>query len=449
MNVKYFIILFITLFTFSQTPKTPKNVKSIKSNERNGFEIIIKTKNLDKEKFLLQFVYDTKKIKYIADSVSVKSNEDKVVLKNDKRLVGGIYYLKLKSQKNSIELAIDNGCKINLLLESKDINELKVLDNKLNLDFINFQKEEKKLTVEQQILERKSIIKKYPNSVLSYYFQIENKVSEKYPDDINARNKYRLNYFNTVSKTDKRLFLLPNVFKLLNHFVNIYPMSNENYIDNINFILKDLDCKTKNYEIFLKWFSSNLVFNEVNNLDATFIELYGKYISNEKCKVFSESELNEFRIKQEGIMKLPIGSQVPELTLVDKDKKEHTLSKIYPENDFTFIVFFSPTCEHCKTNVPKVRLFLNQMKQKYPQNKCQFISVLNDTNPSEWEDFINKSGLDKDWLNLKSSDTNLQYQEHFNAYSNPAYILVDKKGKVVLKSFNNKSIDEIFSKRGV
>jgi hypothetical protein len=49
-------------------------------------------------------------------------------------------------------------------------------------------------------------------------------------------------------------------------------------------------------------------------------------------------------------------------------------------------------------------------------------------------------------INLKSLDPNRTYQHSLNAYSNPTYFLLDKEGKVVLKSFNNKAILEIINK---
>ncbi len=60
--------------------------------------------------------------------------------------------------------------------------------------------------------------------------------------------------------------------------------------------------------------------------------------------------------------------------------------------------------------------------------------------------FIEKNQLDTAAINLKSLDPNRAYQQTLNAYSNPCYFLVNKEGKVMLKSFNNKAILEIINR---
>ena len=57
-----------------------------------------------------------------------------------------------------------------------------------------------------------------------------------------------------------------------------------------------------------------------------------------------------------------------------------------------------------------------------------------------------KNQLEKSAINLKSLDPNRTYQYNLNAYSNPTYFLLNKEGKVLLKSFNNKAILEIINK---
>ncbi|MFY8069884.1 MAG: hypothetical protein ACOVMG_07300 [Flavobacterium sp.] len=47
---------------------------------------------------------------------------------------------------------------------------------------------------------------------------------------------------------------------------------------------------------------------------------------------------------------------------------------------------------------------------------------------------------------MKSLDQNRAYQYSLNAYSNPSYFLLNKEGKVLLKSFNIKAILEIINK---
>jgi hypothetical protein len=92
--------------------------------------------------------------------------------------------------------------------------------------------------------------------------------------------------------------------------------------------------------------------------------------------------------------------------------------------------------------MPVISESLKNLKNKYPNKSIQLISVLNDPDESNWEQFIVEKNL-TDWLNLKSTDPKRKYQEDFNSYSNPSFFLIKKSGEVLLKTYNIKAIEEL------
>jgi thioredoxin-related protein len=142
---------------------------------------------------------------------------------------------------------------------------------------------------------------------------------------------------------------------------------------------------------------------------------------------------------------VPLGTKTPDFELVSKDTITYKLSEIYPKNDFTFVVFYSPSCVHCQEKMPVVSDSFKNLKNRYPAKKIQLIAVINDADESNWSPFIIEKKLE-DWLNLKSLDSKRKYQEDFNAYSNPSYFLINKSGDVILKTFNIKAIEGLINK---
>ena len=96
--------------------------------------------------------------------------------------------------------------------------------------------------------------------------------------------------------------------------------------------------------------------------------------------------------------------------------------------------------------MPEIKKFMVNIKEKYPNKKTAWVAILNDKEEDKWLPFIEKNQLDTAAINLKSLDPNRAYQQTLNAYSNPCYFLVNKEGKVMLKSFNNKAILEIINR---
>ena len=436
-NIKIIFLFFVISSCFAQKKHSNKSVT------QQGYEITIKTENITNETLQLSFVYGTNKKNFVTDSIVIKSINQKVVFKESKKIVGAIYRLALKSNPNNfLELALDNGSIINGTIANTNSKSWGIASNQLNKDFVAYQSASK---ADAPAL-RNELIKKYPNSVLQIYLWAENKIGTQKSDDAKEQESFYATFFDEVQPSEKRLAFLPNINKLLYKFVMAKPITNENYIKHIDKLLKGLDCKTQNFKIFTKYLVANIAFFESNNLEETYNHLYEKYIKDNTCKAFSDTDMNKFSNEFESNKKVPLLSIFPELTFATKDSITTTIQEIYAKNDFTLLTFFSPTCQHCIDKMPEIKKFMDNLKEKYPIKNTQWVTILNDRDENKWIEFLEKNQLDKSAINLKSLDPNRTYQYNLNAYSNPTYFLLNKEGKVLLKSFNNKAILEIINK---
>jgi len=436
-KIKIIVLFFVISSCLAQKKQ------SNKSGTQPGYEITIKTENITNETLQLSFVYGTNKKNFVTDSIVIKSINQKVVFKESKKIVGAIYRLALKSNPNNyLELALDNGSIINGTITNTNHKSWSIASNQLNKDFVAYQNAPKA----DELALRNELIKKHPNSVLQIYLWAENKIGTQKSDDVIEQESFYTTFFDVVQPSEKRLAFLPNINKLLYKFVTARPISNENYKKHIDKLLKGLDCKTQNYTIFTKYISANLAFFESNNLELAYNHLYEKYIKDNTCKAFSTTDMNKFSNEYDTNKKVPLLSVFPQLSFVKKDSTALTIQEIYTNNDFTLVTFFSPTCQHCIDKMPELKKFMANLKEKYPAKNTQWVTILNDTDETKWIEFLEKNQLESAAINLKSIDPTKAYQHQLNAYSNPTYFLLDKEGKVVLKSFNNKAILEIINK---
>ena len=412
---------------------------------KDGFEISIHTTNLKDQKLQLYLVTGVTKKQFITDSISIKENSKIVVFKQPKKIIGAIYYLKFKTQKNSIGIALDNGANMDLYLNSDTIEEITCSNNGVNKDFIEYQQKDKNATPEQKANSRNDLLSRYPKSILNLYFAAENKIAEKVPATLEEKISYRNSFFTLIDRTDKRILFLPNITKLLYKYVTVLPITADNYIDNIDYLLKGLDCKSKSFGVFSSYFISNLAFFETNQLEKAYNHLYKNYLDKNPCDIFSAADYSTYSNKYATNIKVPIGTKCPDFELVSKDSIAYKLSEVFPKNDFTFIAFYSPSCIHCQEKMPVVSASFQNLKNRYPAKNIQLIAVINDADESNWSPFIIEKKLE-DWLNLKSQDSKRKYQEDFNAYSNPSYFLINKSGDVILKTFNIKAIEGLINK---
>ena len=210
------------------------------------------------------------------------------IIKQPKKIIGAIYYLKFSTQKNGVGIAVDNGANMDLYLNSNTFEEITCSNNAINKDFIAYQKQDKSLTPEEKTNSRNVLLSRYPKSILNLYLAVENKIAEKVPATLEEKINYRNSYFTFIDRTDKRILFLPNTTKLLYKYVTLLPITAENYIENIDYLLKGLDCKSKSYGVFSNYFISNLNFFETNQLEKAYNHLYKNYIDKNPCDIFKE-----------------------------------------------------------------------------------------------------------------------------------------------------------------
>ena len=279
-------IILITLLSLGLTASAQKQkVKTIGS--KDGFEISIHATNLKDKKLQLYLISGVTKKQFITDSLSITDNSKIVVFKQPKKIIGAIYYLKFSDQKNGVGIAVDNGVVMDLYLNSNTIEQITCSNNATNKDFIEYQLQDKSITSEQKTNKRNALLSRYPNSILQLYLAAENKIAEKAPVTLEEKISYRNSYFTFLDRADKRILFLPNTTKLLYKYVTLLPITADNYIDNIDNLLKGLDCKSKSFGVFSNYFISNLAFFETNQLEKAYNHLYKNYIDKNPCDIFS------------------------------------------------------------------------------------------------------------------------------------------------------------------
>jgi thioredoxin-related protein len=435
-KIVYILMSFVQCIIFAQTKKPVVN----------GYEININTQNLAGKKIVMFFNYGIGKKKIFTDTLEIKSNNEIGKIVRNQRIKGAIYSLAfIDAPYDAIQIAVDNATKLDLTLNYPKMDSLKCAKYQMNSAFLKYQLNNKLSQTDKMNL-AKEINTKYPNSILDLYLKLEKSMFQPYPPNMTDAAVFRSLFLKDIDLSDKRVPLLPNLYRFMNTMVSSMALNSTNYNAHIDAFMKGLTCKDQSYKSIAEWFVSNLAFNEAENLENSFKYLFDTYINVSDCDAFTDKEMSLYRNKNQAIVKLPYLSQIPEFELFDKEDTAHKLSEIYPESDYTLLVFFSPNCSHCQEDLPKNKIILDQIKAKHPSINLKIVSVLNDNNHDKWDTFI-KTAKIEDWLNLKEKNPTMEFQDRFNSYSNPNYFLINKQGQILLKNFNIKAIEDIFNRK--
>ena len=141
-----------------------------------------------------------------------------------------------------------------------------------------------------------------------------------------------------------------------------------------------------------------------------------------------------------------IGAPASDLQMVDTLGKLTNLYKITAP--FTVLVFWDPTCGHCKEVVPKVDSIY---RASWKAQGVKLYGVMVEGGKDNWLKFIHDNNL-KDWIHVYQTDAQKNadiaagrpvYRQLYDVYQTPVLYLLDKDKRIIAKKLNHLQIDEV------
>jgi len=403
---------------------------------QNGYQLEINLKNINEQKLYLSYYSGSLSKTHAVDS-AVISGKNKIVFTQKKKIINAIYRLSFqKNEKtNYVNIDLENNSNLVFTLDNTVLRSIKTTDA-LN----------KALLLPQSVVSREDrkkylevIPKNFPNSAAALYAKFELK-ELSVPSGENELKIYRDHYFTDIDLNDKRIKFLPNIYSSLYNYVKLLPVNNENYKASIDNLLRNQNCKSLNYLFYIKWIYMNLEYLSKYNLGDSYHYVFNTYHNSVECMKADEKLYQSAAMKLREIEKLPAGSIIPDLQLTDIKDNDLKLSEIFPQHDYTLLVFFDPECSHCQEKMPEIQKFFTENKFSKDVKVVAFLNVETD---KQWKKFVEDYHI-QNWLNVKSKGSDMKYQTDLGVFGNPNFLLLDKQGKVVLKNYNTDEFKMLF-----
>lgn len=418
-----FLTIFTSVFLFSQKP----TVKTQPTTKSDGYTINIKTENLAGEKIKLSIYSGNYKKVFRLDSITIKSNSETISFKQKQRIISVIYQIVISGKPEKCDILVSNGNVLNFALNGDNASGLTTNDV-LNKSFIEYQKMP---ISEQKNIALKALQAKFPqNNTLKIFTLFELRKSLKKTNDEDGV-AFRKSLLKGIDLNDKAVQLMPNAYAFLNNFFSAMPIDNENYKSGVDILLANQNCNNNNFKFYVDWIFKNLELHQTQNINDAAQYVFNQYINNKTCidkqKTFYDATFK----KLSSFTKLPVGTVLPEFEMKKMNGDTYRFSDFKKEK-VNIVMFYDPLCEHCQTEVPKITKEIEELEKETNQ-KVGKLAVLNG-NSSLWKDFVDKNNL-KDWENVTYKDGDTKTQENLDAFSNPKFYILDKNGKIILKTY--------------
>jgi thiol-disulfide isomerase/thioredoxin len=230
--------------------------------------------------------------------------------------------------------------------------------------------------------------------------------------------------------------------------------------DSINVSADVLVEKSRaNGEIFqyvVSYITSTYERSKIMGMDAVFVHMVENYYITKQCDWVDSTQLVKIADRAQKIAPNLIGREASEFVdfygrpfMKDTSGITHTLQEI--NADYTVLVFFGPTCGHCKKEMPKIKHDVDSLVTAGIDIKT--FAVATEFDKKEWKKFINtqKTG---DWLNVADINhdeegnpvASSDWRDKYDIYSTPVIYLLDKDKKIIAKRITHTQIVEIIGR---
>lgn len=445
-----------------------------------GYRVVLQTPNFKNGLAYLTYYYGPNI--NIEDSAII--NEKGIaVFKKNKPLLPGIYSIIFPGKNKVTDFLVGKEQLITINADTTDLlNKAVVTGSKENILFQQYQKyisvKGKQLQKELETYNsstskndsllhqknytqlnddlnqyRQNIIKQYPESMLAVLFQ-----SMKSPvvpilkpatktDSLNNFNYYKKHYWDGITFMDGRIirtpFFLPKVEKYFREIIAPVP---DSIIKEADYLLLLARSDTSMYQFLLNWLTDEYIYPKYMGLDAVFVHLFDEYHSKGISTWLNEKQLTTISNRAYMLMANLIGEKAADLEFTDTTGK---ISSLYNVNAaYTLVVFWDPTCGHCREQLPKLD---SLYEAKWKKEGVKIYAVLTENEKAKWLEFIHEKNL-KDWVHVYQTDENKKeetlnqkpgFRQLYDVTQTPTIYLLDKEKRIIAKKLTLPQIDDM------
>lgn len=461
--MKYFLSLVTGLVLF------------MSASAKDGYQVKVKFSDANDTLVYLCHYFGKASTVFKDDSARL-NNKGEATFKSTQPITGGLYLILFADKSTSVEFVLLNGDNFTFELAKSNIYQsAKFTGSTENTNFYDYQKFLAKYGAEYQKIEselalckskvdsskvyeklkkkgeelssyRESFVANHPSSFLTKLFNAiyEPNIPTVLPilpdgtkDSSYPRIYYKSHYWDRYDFKDDRLIYTP-----------IYERKLEDYMTKLVIPTPDsveLECdmllnKAKGYPETFKytlWYLTRWAeTSKVMGLDEAFVYLVENYYMKGVATWVDSAQLAKYEDRARKIAPNMIGQPAMDMRMVDStDQQVVPLSSVKAK--YTILIFWSPTCGHCKTEMPKFDSLYRAVLKKYD---VKIYAVEAEDEDAKWKDYIRDNNLQTGWIHVHDPKHVTNFRAFYDVYSTPTVYLLDENKIIRGKRIDHKNI---------
>lgn len=264
--------------------------------------------------------------------------------------------------------------------------------------------------------------------------------SVKNVDSARWRWSYAYNsehYLDNINLASSSLLRTPLMLPKVNHFLDKMilqiPDTLNKYCDKI---LERAYLNTETFRFWTSYLLNKYQSSEIIGMDAVFVHIADKYYLAGRTPWVDEEFLSKLKDRVAHIKPNLLWAVAPNFKVETLNAQSFELTK--DKADATIIVFWEPSCSHCKVTVPKI----DSIARKYDPKRLHVIGFMTTGDGPEWQKYVLEHKLEW-WINVWDPYRKTGFHDNYDIYSTPVIYVLDKNHKIVIKRIGVESLAAI------
>jgi peroxiredoxin len=319
----------------------------------------------------------------------------------------------------------------------------------------NLRKEKNKLNIELQNY-RDNIIKQNANSLLATLLTTM-KVPEPpaipvvngKPDSTYPYRFVKEHFWDGVNFNDDRLLRTPFFEKKLDDYFKYYVSpESDSIIKEVKYILLYARTGKEIYPYLLTKFTNKYINPEYMGQDKVFLYLFTDFYAKGDTTILNAASRKMIFERAYSMMANQLGNPAPLLDLTDTTGQIVSLYNVKAK--FTVVVFWDPTCGHCKEEIPRLD---SAYKAKWKEQGVKVYSVIvKEDLMKELKGFLKEKNISNDWLQVYQTKAardaevaanQANYHQLYDVYKTPTFYLLDEEKRIIGKQLSLEQFDDL------
>ena len=196
-----------------------------------------------------------------------------------------------------------------------------------------------------------------------------------------------------------------------------------------------------------RWLINNLTEKYLQSnimvYDEVYVHLVLRYFATGKVTWLSPSSIDMNVERATKWERLLVGREAPELILFDTLRRAHSLHRM--PGRYTLLLFWSPTCGHCREVIPALYKAFNEVADSLDMTAFAILTEPDEVTLGKWKKFLADHDITNPrWVNLNGAEANVDWREVYDIETTPqVYLIGNKEHRFLAKKLNAQLFTEI------